>query len=202
MNAADHLPNPRRGRTQATAGDDDDAPHGAPAYRGDGACSADRCPCRGTTIREGRSWCTWHARAAGEAFMGLSDRLVEQRDLIDLVGELGNMHRFAGKGRGEAWVHRARRFFAADEHMHPSEHERQHIGGYLWRLIEEIAYRVGVEAKRPQPQTPLCRDPAWMSDRQRAIAEAAQGAKLPQRQTPLQAAARASEYAQQQGIAL
>ena len=37
---------------------------------------------------------------------------------------------------------------------------------------------------------------------QGAIAEAAQGAKLPQRQTPLQAAARASEYAQQQGIAL
>lgn len=196
MNAADHLPSARH------RGDGDNLPAVPSRPRSEAACVADRCPCRATIVRDGRGVCTWHDRGFGEASFGLSDRLEEHRDWLDLHSELMRIHGGQRRGQTDAWVHRVRRFFAADESMHPTEHERKHIEAYLWRLREELAYRVGVEPNRPTPQVPMSRDPAWMSPQQRAIAKAAAGASLPTTETAERRQRRIAEYATNQGIDL
>lgn len=199
MNAADHLPN--TGRTQSRAGP---APDLEAAYRGrpEGSCAGDFCPCRGTIILEGRAWCTWHARSKGPEFPEISGRLAHHRDWLDLMGELMRIRNGGGKTARVAWVHAAVRFFAAEPDMHPTEHEREHLVAYLWRLQEELAYRVGVQAERPTPQIPQGRMPEFMRPEQRAIAEAAGSAGLPKVEGHERRQRRIAEYADANGVRL
>ncbi len=153
MNAADAVP------------DFDAGPEPDNHPRISGSCSAWGCPCRGTRSQGGEFMCSWHARVANVAdLQDVTAALNRERSLIALIGELQALHNFPGKGAPH--VHMAMKAFAHDEHMQPNELERAQFGRYLWRLREELAFRCGLIAGRPDPQVPMGRTGLWAGTQQ------------------------------------
>lgn len=120
------------------------------------ACRAAGCPCTGTVDlgSSGRYLCAWHAWAPPDRADSLSLALRREQGLLDLIGELQAMHR-AGAERSP-WIARARQAWAGDEAMMPTEDECRHWGLYLWRLREELSFRVGLRADAPAPRVRHC----------------------------------------------
>jgi hypothetical protein len=120
-----------------------------------GACRALGCPCRGTIDlgSSGRFYCAWHARTDGDKWPALTAALHSHQWLIDHIGEMQRLHSEAGTGK--PWLAAADSFWRDQPELKPQGHERTTWGFYLWRLREELAYRVGARKEPPEPRVPL-----------------------------------------------
>lgn len=121
-------------------------------------CRAAGCPCTGTIDlgSSGRFLCAWHAWAPPERADALTLALRREQGLLDLIAELQALHRDGGKGA--PWVVRARQAWGTDEALQPTEGEARHWNLYLWRLREEVSFRVGLRADAPAPRVQHCAD--------------------------------------------
>ena len=127
-------------------GDDDEQ-----QPRAAGACRADDCPCRGTVELggSGRTFCSWHAWAPPQEWGEVTRKLLDHMWLIDFIGEVMRVH---SRGKLTDWIARSDAFFATDPHCQPTGEERDRFAFYLWRLREELSWRVGVRKDRPEPR--------------------------------------------------
>lgn len=148
--------------------DDEQQPRAA------GACRADDCPCRGSIDlgSSGRFFCSWHAWTPPPQWGEVTRQLRDHAWLIDFIGELMRIH---SRGRLTDWQARAAQFFATDPVCLPNSDEKQAFNLYVWRLREELSWRVGVRKERPVPRVPMgheeqpkpaapARAPALLSD--------------------------------------
>ncbi len=142
-----------------------DAEHDA---SGPMSCKAHGCPCTATLDLGGGWHCQWHAYCSPDQWQGLTQQLREHTWLLEFITDLQMRHR---RGEGsKVLVALATTFWAVDPYMAPTAEERQHWGRYLWRLREELAYRVGRRSERPEPREPQCRDPKIWSPRVQPMA--------------------------------
>lgn len=116
-----------------------------------GQCHAFGCPC-GASVdlgSGGRGVCSWHAWAQAANWQAVTQALNEHQWLIDFIGEVMRVH---SRGRLTDWIARSDAFFATDPHCQPTGEERDRFSFYLWRLREELSWRVGVRKDRPEPR--------------------------------------------------
>lgn len=158
MNAFDAVKAARRERAAQPSDDPRDAP---PEERSALACNAHGCPCSGSIDigSGGRFSCPWHAGLSPDLWGDVTLRLRQEGPLLALIGELQALH--AAGGKGAPWVHRAMRAFAAESDLQPTPNERARWNHYLWRLREEIGFRVGVRQDRPAARVPQLDEPGF-----------------------------------------
>jgi hypothetical protein len=135
-----------------------DADDQAPAERSPMFCAAHGCPCTGETdpASTGRFFCRWHVGIAPDRWQETTRLLRSNGELITVISELQRLHTWGGKG--QPWVHRARRAFAGEPDMQPTDLEVESWNFYLWRLREELAFRCEVRQDRPAPRVPQGRE--------------------------------------------
>lgn len=140
-------------------------PAKAEAFERDPAgCRAVDCPCRGTVDlgNSGRFYCAWHAWSDSAKWPPITDELIRHRWMLDHIGELQRLHRAGGKAT--PWAHAADAFWT-DPVMKPNQHERGAFEHYVWRLREELAFRVGSRKDRPAPLEPQAAQDGWKRSR-------------------------------------
>lgn len=138
--------------TRRAMGKAEDQDEGQP--RSPGACRADGCPCQGSIDlgMSGRFFCSWHAWAPPPQWGDITQQLHQHAWLIDFIGELMRIH---SRGRLTDWQARAAQFFATDPVCLPNASEKQRFNHYVWRLREELSWRVGLRKDRPVPRVPM-----------------------------------------------
>jgi hypothetical protein len=153
-----------KGQDRAEQADNDHTPE-------PGQCTAYGCPCRGTVDLGGggRAACSWHAWAPQDRWQAITRALNEHQWLIDFLGEL---YRLQYRGRTGEWVQRADQFFELDPDCMPQGPERTRFNVYVWRLREELGFRVGSRKERPVPRLPMAEQEGWRSERTPAPARA------------------------------
>lgn len=137
---------------------------GPDAERDPAGCRAIDCPCNGSVDlgNSGRFYCSWHAWADGAKWPLITEELIRHRWMLDHMAELQRIRRTTG--HGAPWVHAADAFWT-DPVMKPTPHERETFAHYLWRLREELAFRVGVRKDRPAPLVPQAAQEGWNGKR-------------------------------------
>ena len=124
-------------------------------------CADAGCPCKGSVAMGGsnRFQCSWHAFAAPERADDITTKLTEHRWLIDHITHLQLLHRQGAKNA--PWVAAAQTFWAEQPEMLPTPVERANWNFYLWRLREELSFRIGLRKDRPAPREPQKRLPQF-----------------------------------------
>lgn len=118
------------------------------------ACAAYGCPARGSVdlTGSGKFVCSCHAVAAPAKWQEVTRAIRDHDWLLGLIGDL--QRQYMGGTSKVDYVRYATEFWATDPFMVPSPVERDHWPLYLERLRSELAFRVGVNSKRPAPRAP------------------------------------------------
>lgn len=124
------------------------------------ACAASGCPCRGTVDLGGggRAYCAWHAWSPPDRSSTVTAALLDQQDLVALIGELGSLYQ---RGKSKEALARARQAWAMDPTLQPTTNEVWCWRHYLWRLREELSFRVETRATQPTPIVRQCDAPTF-----------------------------------------
>lgn len=138
-----------KGNAQSQRADEDEDFAQSP-----GSCTAYGCPCRGTVDlgSSGRFNCSWHAWAPQDRWQAITQGLREHQWLLDFIGEL--QHAFY-RGKNGDWLARAQQFFETDPYCQPTGSERLSFNRYVWRMREELSWRIGIRKERPEPREPM-----------------------------------------------
>ncbi len=130
----------------------------APADEGGSLnCKAYGCPCRGVIDLGGGFHCTLHAYASPDKWPQLTSSIREHEWLLSFIGEMQDHHQ-RGKTTKELGA-LAATFWEVDPSMAPTPDEQKHWNWYLWRVREELAFRVGQRKDKPAPRVPQVQDP-------------------------------------------
>lgn len=122
----------------------------APYQANKAGCHADGCPCRGVvSLGGGPFTCRFHAWADGKDWARITSQLHGHRWFSEFIAEATRLQLYPTQ-KGRVWVSRAQEFWAEQPDMKPSEREAAHWSEYLWRLREELAFRVGARKDRPE----------------------------------------------------
>lgn len=114
-------------------------------------CVAHGCPLIGTVSlgSTGRYTCHCHTWVEADQWPSISHGIRNHDWLVSLIVQIRRTVKTA------EWHELAIRFWSGqDEHMLPTESEKQRKEHYLLRLTHELEYRVGARKRRPVPLEP------------------------------------------------
>ena len=142
-------------------------------------CSERGCPCKASIAMgaSNRFVCSWHAWTPPDRADDITSKLTEHRWLVDHIAHLQSLYRQAAKH--SPWIAAAQTFWSEQPEMLPTPVEREHWNLYLWRLREELGWRIGVREElgrrigvrkdRPTPREPQSQLPMFEPARSRLV---------------------------------